>query len=208
MAVMRKKRLLPRLKLRKFWVVLLATALIALTGFIPVRLAITLHRVPVPQAILVLGGDFSRMIFAAEFWRKHPNLEIWVSEDRQVMQDIRIFFQKSGIPEQQIHYDICATDTVTNFTCNVQDLAEREIGHLYLITSKYHMARSLAIATIVLGSRGIAVTPLSVPSEGQPPDSLLRIVRDCVRSALWIVTGRTGASFNPRLNSVNLYNLN
>jgi uncharacterized SAM-binding protein YcdF (DUF218 family) len=208
MAVRRKKRLLPRLKLRKFWVVLLATALIALTGFIPVRLAITLQRVPVPQAILVLGGDLSRMIFAAEFWRKHPNLEIWVSEDRQVMQNLRIFFQKSGIPEQQIHYDICATDTVTNFTCTVQDFAEREIGHLYLITSKYHMSRSLAIAIIVLGSRGIAVTPLSVPSEGQPPDSLLRIVRDCVRSALWIVTGRTGASFNPRLNSGNPGNLN
>ena len=210
-AVNQDMLLLPRprrLKLRKFWIVLISTALIALTGFIPVRLAITLHRVPIPQAILVLGGDVRRMSFAAEFWRSHPNLEIWVSEDRQVMNYLKIFFQRAGIPERQIHYDICATDTVTNFTCTVQDFAVREISHLYLITSDYHIARALAIATIVLGSRGIAVTPLSVPSEGQPPDSLLRIVRDCVRSALWIATGRTGARFNPRLHSATLYNLN
>lgn len=200
--------LLPRLKLRKFWIVLLSTALIALTGFIPVRLAITLNRVPVPQAILVLGGDFPRMLFAAQFWRSHPHLEIWVSEDRQSMKYLKRFFQKSGIPQRQIHYDICATDTVTNFTCNVQDFADREISHLYLITSDYHMARARAIATFVLGSRGIAVTPLSVPSKGQPPDSLLRIVRDCIRSALWIATGRTGASFNPRLELENPDNLN
>ncbi|WP_017717483.1 YdcF family protein [Kamptonema formosum] len=208
MAVRQKKGFLPRLNLTKFWMLLLSTALIALTGCIPVRLAMTLHQVPVPQAILVLGGDVTRMMFAAKFWRSHPNLEIWVSDEPQNINYLKRLFQKAGIPERQIHYDICATDTVTNFTCTVQNFAQREIRHLYLITSDYHMARARAIATFVLGSRGIAVTPLSVPSQGQPPDSLLRIARDCVRSVLWIATGRTGARFNPRLNSGNSGNLN
>ena len=61
------------------------------------------------------------------------------------------------------------------------------------------MARSRAIATLVLGSRGIAVTPISVPSTGRQPESKLRIARDCIRSLVWMLTGHTGARFNPDL---------
>jgi hypothetical protein len=51
---------------------------------------------------------------------------------------------------------------------------------------------------LVLGSRGIAFTPISIPSDRFVPESPLRILRDTGRSILWLTTGRTGASFNPR----------
>ncbi|WP_200888873.1 hypothetical protein [Aphanizomenon flos-aquae] len=54
-----------------------------------------------------------------------------------------------------------------------------------------------AIDAIVLGSEGIVVTPLAVPSSDDKSESLIGVVRDCGRSLLWIVTGRTGASLNP-----------
>jgi hypothetical protein len=85
---------------------------------------------------------------------------------------------------------------VTNFTSLVKDFKQRKYHHLYLITSDFHMARAKAIATFVLGSQGIAFTPVSIPSR-QPPESWFHILRDSGRALLWIVTGRTGASLNP-----------
>lgn len=180
--------------------VLTATGLIFLIGFIPLRLAISLIHAPTPEAILVLGGNSDRMKFAAQFWQQHPSLEIWVSDYRSNFTLNSSIFQAGGVPEQKVHYDFCPTDTVTNFTCFLKQVARRDIQHLYLITSDYHMARSRAIASVILGSRGIAVTPLSVPSKDRQPESLIRIIRDFIRSLLWIVTGRTGASLNPDLD--------
>ncbi len=140
------------------------------------------------------------MQFAADFWRlSHSNLDIWISDEAVNLNPNKNVFKSRVIPEQKVHQDSCPTDTVTNFTCIADKFAAWKIWHLYLITSDYHIARSRAIATLVFGSRGIIVTPLAVPSQGMPPESLERILRDCVRSIIWIVTGRTGASFNPRL---------
>jgi uncharacterized SAM-binding protein YcdF (DUF218 family) len=170
-----------------------------LTSIIPVRIAVALHQAPVPQAIFVLGGASQRMEFAGEFWQKHTDLDIWVS-DFAWNQDInRRIFQKFGVPNQQLHLDGRATDTVTNFTSLVEDFVAQKLQHIYLITSDYHMRRARAIAAIVLGSRGVVVTPVGVPSTGESPESFVRVLRDCGRSVLWLLTGRTGASFNPRL---------
>ena len=196
MGFIKKRRSLSRSRIS----VLIVIVLILLIGIIPLRLAITLNQVPTPQAVLVLGGNPDRIKFAAEFWRLHPTLNVWVSDYRSNFSFNSSVFQRASVPKQQVHYDFCPTDTVTNFTCLVKYFAAQDIRHLYLITSDYHMARARAISTLVLGSEGIAVTFVAVPSKGYKPESPLRIVRDCVRSLVWIVTGRTGASFNPRLN--------
>ncbi|HIK28802.1 MAG TPA: YdcF family protein [Oscillatoriaceae cyanobacterium M7585_C2015_266] len=189
---------------KKILILLLCTALIVPLAWIPVRISVTRFLVPEPQAIFVLGGDIKRMRFAAEFWHSLPsNLEIWISDEDSSLKDNQRIFKMAGVPENKVHYDLCPTDTVTNFTCIADKFAAWKIWHLYLITSEYHMARSRAIATLVFGSRGIIVTPVTVPSKVNPPESLKRIVRDCFRSIIWIMTGRTGASFNPRLQSRN-----
>ncbi len=178
---------------------LVLAILAVLISIIPVRLAISLHQVPTPQAIFVLGGDFNRTEYAARFWQSHKNLDIWVSDFPEYLEMHRNIFLQLGIPIEQLHLDGRATDTVTNFTSLVGDFVNQKLQHIYLITSDYHMQRSRVIATIVLGSRGIVVTPVTVASTGGELESWVRVLRDFGRCVLWVVSGRTGAKFNPRL---------
>jgi uncharacterized SAM-binding protein YcdF (DUF218 family) len=172
---------------------------IGLSSIIPVKIMIAFHQTPIPQAIFVLGGDAHRMEFAAQFWQSHQDFDIWVSDFDSNLNHNRLIFQKFGVPDQRLRLDGRATDTVTNFTTLAEAFVQNKIQHIYLITSDYHMRRSRAIAAIVLGSQGIVVTPLAVPSSEDGSESLVRVLRDCGRSFLWIVTGRTGASLNPRV---------
>ena len=185
-----------KIKHRLVWLIL-AIAL-SLFSIIPAKIMIAFHQTPVPQAIFVLGGDSQRMEFAAQFWQSHKDLDIWVSDFDSNLNHNRLIFQQFGVPDQRLRLDGRATDTVTNFTTLAEDFVENKIQHIYLITSDYHLRRARAIATIVLGSAGIVVTPLAVPSLGDNSESLIRVVRDCGRSLLWFFSGLTGASLNPR----------
>ena len=169
---------------------------------IPLRLAIARQQNPHPQAILMLSGNSSRAKFTREMAQEFPDLPIWVSvgnpEIRRILGDLH---NQKLQGADRIQYDNRATDTVTNFTTMVAPLQQNNIGHVYLVTSDYHMPRAQAIATIVFGSQGIAFTPVPVPSPSSRREARPRIARDIGRSVLWLVTGRTGASHNPRLQS-------
>ncbi|MBI4782182.1 MAG: YdcF family protein [Oscillatoriophycideae cyanobacterium NC_groundwater_1537_Pr4_S-0.65um_50_18] len=174
-----------------------ALIVIAGIGYIPVRLTIATYHNPTPQAILTLGGRPARETFTAEFAALYPHLQIWVSSGLRP-NDARSIFQSEGVSETRVHLDYRASDTVTNFTTLVSDLEQQHIHHIYLITSDYHMPRAIAIATVILGSHGIAFTPIAVPSE-RAPESQLHVARDVARSFFWLATGKTGASLNPKL---------
>ena len=172
---------------------------LVLAGFIAMRLRITLQQIPEPQAILILDGNNQRVRQAANFAEQHPDLPIWMSGYRSQRPELQAAFaavQVSG----RVHYDLQATDTVTHFTTLVDEFAAQDIRHVYLITSDYHMARAKTIATVVFGSRGIAIAPVAQPSKYQPSEeSWVKVVRDGLRALMWLVTGRSGARFNPRL---------
>lgn len=163
------------------------------------RLAIAQYQSPHPQAILTLGGGRDREKFTAQFAQTHPSLDIWVSSGSPP-DVLYAIFQNANIPIQRVHLDYRAVDTVTNFTSLVADFKRRNIQHIYLITSDYHIPRAKAIAILVLGSQSITFTPVAVPSN-QPPESWLRILRDSIRALLWIITGHTGARLKPQLIS-------
>lgn len=182
---------------KKYGFLILAGLIVGLFSLIPIRIAIASYQSPHPQAILTLGGGRDREEFTAEFAQKYPNLDIWVSSGIPPEQALTIF-ESSDISQHRLHLDYRAVDTVTNFTSLVDDLKSDQIQHIYLITSGFHMPRARAIATLVLGSQGITFTPVSIPSP-KPRESIVRIVRDSGRSLLWIVSGRTGASLNPRI---------
>ncbi|MDH6089799.1 YdcF family protein [Umezakia ovalisporum] len=182
---------------KKNWFFILAGFLVGLLSIIPTRMAIAAYQAPHPQAILTLGGGIEREKFTAQFAKKHPQLDIWISTGIPKEQAQAIF--KSANITHRIHLDYRAVDTVTNFTSLVNDFKRQNIQHIYLITSDYHMPRAKTIATLVLGSQGIIFTPVSI-SSSQGRESILRIMRDGGRSLLWIVSGRTGASFNPRFS--------
>ena len=187
------------IKLDKFQFILLILIGFFLTIVIsiPFRIAIARMQVTQPQLIFVLGGDHTREIFAAQFAQKAPTLPIWISSGSK---DEKLFktFAKASVERERLYIDRRAEDTVTNFTSLVKDFQKQKIRHLYLITSDYHMLRASAIATVVLGSRGIAFTSISVPGT-RPQESQLRVYRDTTRALVWIVTGFTGSSLKKHL---------
>ncbi len=172
-----------------------------LAGWITVRLKITLQKIPEPQAILILDGDDQRVRQGAYFAQRHPDLPIWISGYTSQRSEIRATFTDAQVSEQ-VRYDLRATDTVTHFTTLVDDFVAQEIRYVYLITSDYHMARAVTIATVIFGSRGVAIAPVPQPSQHHPPEeSWVKVVRDGLRALLWLATGRSGAQLNPRLQT-------
>ena len=169
---------------------------ILITSSISIKLAKAVNQVPQPQAILTLGGGTDREEFTAQFVENHPDLPIWISSGQPQKQAIQIF-QEAGISEQQVNLDYRATDTVSNFTSLVKDFKQQNYQHIYLITSDFHMPRAKAIAFFVLGSHGIAYTPIAVPSS-KPSEPKLKVVRDTARAVLWLITGKTGSRFNTK----------
>ncbi len=148
-------------------------------------------RVESPQALFVLGGAIEREIFAAEFAREHPRLDIWVSSGTNP-EYAEWLFSNAGISQTRLHLDYDAVDTVTNFTTMVDKLKSQGITSVYLVTSDDHMRRARVIGEIVLGSRGISFQPLPVLS-GRSPEPLEKVIRDAMRAILWLTTGYTGA---------------
>ncbi|MEB3336724.1 MAG: YdcF family protein [Leptolyngbyaceae bacterium] len=191
---------------RKFkkirWLCLASFGFIALLiSAIPIRLGIARLQAPYPQAILVLGGDPRREEVAAELAALDPAFKVWVSTGMPYKQSQQIF-QAAGVPAHQVTLNYHAVDTLTNFTTLIADFQEQRIQHLYMVTSDYHLPRSKMIAYVVLGSRGITFTPVSVSSvrPGEYPrlETRFLILRDTTRAILWLFTGYTG---NPTCNS-------
>ena len=177
-----------------------AVLMIAAVSAVQLRVTTAKHLSPSPNAILVLGGDNTREAAAAEFANQHPTLEIWVSSGLLPPQANEIFLSE-GISLSRVHLDYRATDTVTNFTALVTILQAKEVRHVYLITSDFHMRRAKAIAFWVLGSHGIAYTSIVVPSK-KAKEPLYKVVRDVARSWLWLITNHTGSTLNSRAKNM------
>jgi uncharacterized SAM-binding protein YcdF (DUF218 family) len=182
---------------RQVWITFIATIFVLLISFIPIRLTLAHFQAPHPQVIFTLGGGSGREEFTARFAQEHPDLDIWVSSGVPTQQ-AQAIFQQAAIPQNRVHIDRRAIDTVTNFTSLVNDFRDRHIHHVYLVTSDFHMRRAQAIAFFVFGSRGIITTPVLIPSR-QPSETLGHVLRDIGRSILWVTTGHTGASLHPQL---------
>lgn len=163
-------------------------------GFVPLKIAVTQYQFPQAQAILVLGGNPAREAFAAQFSQRYPNLPVWLSSGMEKT-EAQTLFEQAGEIIPPIYVDRRAVDTVTNFTTLVGEFKQRRIRHIFLITSDYHIARAKVISSIILGSRGIVVTPISVPSS-RPPESPAKACRDLLRSLIWLYTGWTGEHFS------------
>lgn len=173
----------------------IAAIMVVATSAVQLRLNIAKNISPHPKGILVLGGRNYREPAAAAFASQHPTLEIFVSSGLLPPQANEIFLSE-GISLSRVHLDYQATDTVTNFTTLLATLQTKEIRHVYLMTSDFHMRRATAIAFWIFGSQGIAYTPVLVPSE-EAPEPSYKLVRDVTRSWLWVLTNRTGSGLDP-----------
>lgn len=102
-------------------------------------------------------------------------------------------FVKAGVNLSRLYLDYEAVDTVTNFTTIVDDLQNKKIKSVYLITSDFHMRRARVVGEIILGTRDISLKPISVPSR-TAPESIEKVIRDGFRAIVWVGTGYTGAA--------------
>lgn len=162
-------------------------------SIIPLRIAVTFKQHPYPQAILILAGELNRIAQGAKFSQSHPNLEIWVTSTFRQTKAISRILTQAGITDR-VHYESDSVDTVTNFTNMLPKLSDNHIHHVYLVTSDFHLNRSLMIAFFVFGSRGIVVTPVATLSDRQP-ESWFKLLRDFFRCILWLLTAQTGAEW-------------
>ncbi|KAK3244918.1 hypothetical protein CYMTET_45493 [Cymbomonas tetramitiformis] len=175
-----------------------------------------------PEAVLVLGGDGEREQLAAALAAgSYPGqlpsvvystslaqdsrssirstlcaaLPIYVSSGHDNVGEV---LSNAGVPSERVHVDVRAVDTVTNFTTLVSDFQRREVRHVLMVTSEYHVQRAIVVGSLILGSRGIAMSAISLPStryaNGERRESLFRVARDAARALLWIFTGFHGGS--------------
>jgi uncharacterized SAM-binding protein YcdF (DUF218 family) len=178
---------------RLFWLGCFVTLAFPLLR-IPIVLSLAARQTPKPEAILILGGDPRREEKAVQLAHYYPNLDLWLSSGQEPAQ-VQQLLRAKGIAAHRLHLDYQASDTVTNFTTLVPKLKARDIQHVYLITSHFHMARAKAIAMFVLGSQGITYTPIPVTSD-RSHESRVKTVRDILRALLWLYTGSTGPTPN------------
>jgi len=184
---------------RSFSLKLLAITFLLLMlrlGVIPIQSAIAQYQTPQPQIIFVLGGGREREQAAAKLAQAYPQFPIWISSGSPP-DWTKPYFQEAGISLSRLHLSYCAVDTVTNFTCLVNELKQHKIHHVYLLTSDFHLPRAQVIGFFVFGSQNIAITPIGIPSRLQPEPSW-KTVRDTFRSIIWVFTGRGFLRFHPR----------
>ena len=142
-----------------------------------------------PQLVLVLGGDVDRERVGARLARElklpllvsggsNPEYATWLIQDE-------------GLEVERVELDYRAQDTLGNFTSLVDELQDRQVKHLLLVTSADHLGRSMAVGQVVAGSRGIHLTGVPVACEPRcVSESSLKTWRDWIRAVAWVATGR------------------
>ena len=142
-----------------------------------------------PQLVLVLGGDVDRERVGARLARElelpllvsggsNPEYATWL-------------IQEEGLESERVELDYRAQDTLGNFTSLVDQLRDRQVKHLLLVTSADHLARSMAVGQVVAGSRGIHITGVPVACEPRcVSESTVKKWRDWIRAVAWVATGQ------------------
>ena len=157
-------------------------------------------RPPPPTVLLVLGGNRERELAAARAILEIESLLAVVvssgaAERREIFDALESASAESGVPRvplSAVLTDARAVCTVTNCTTLADDLELCGVSSVVVATARCHCARAAACAALILGSRGIAlanIVPVDAAGDVSAPESRLRVVRDVVRSLLWVLTG-------------------
>ncbi|NEO84817.1 MAG: YdcF family protein [Spirulina sp. SIO3F2] len=177
------------------WISLALLALVmSIVGTIGGHLMWVQNQAPNPMAIVVLGGDFEREYFAADFAQNYPQLPVVISSGMPEPKS-RQFFAQVGVGGDRLVYDHQAVDTLTNFTTLLPQLQATQIRHVYVITSDFHRARSRLIAYLIWGAHGIAYQFIAIPTQ-TPPEPGWLLLGDIIRTVVWWLTGAVPTAHN------------
>uniref|UniRef100_A0A7S0ZBL6 DUF218 domain-containing protein n=1 Tax=Timspurckia oligopyrenoides TaxID=708627 RepID=A0A7S0ZBL6_9RHOD len=156
------------------------------------------------HGILVLGGEIERELYLIEYLNGNHSVDYtcvcissgWFNEGSEELKSIQ--------RKRSIVFDRKAIDTVSNATCLVDWFQKNEITHLTVITSEGHHLRAYVVCKVVFGMRGIVCELVDVPNArftqrgtiSMPKESIWKVVRDAMRSIMWILFGIDGRSIS------------
>ena len=141
------------------------------------------------DVILELGGNTRRLYKAVELADQYPQAKIVVSSEGNPDRCISIL-RGAGIRDDRFVFDFNAWDTVTNFIGTLNLIKSFRPKKVYVVTDKFHMKRSMAIARGVFFLSFIKLIPCPyMGSEPHDPEPAKYIRMDRYRAWLWRLTG-------------------
>ena len=142
------------------------------------------------DVLLILGGSEQRELACARLHSGEALLILSSGAARE--EDLA---SAARIDRSRVVVDARAVCTITNFTTLADELARAGCRSVCVATSPAHMRRAYAVGCLCLGSRGMAVRRKVCGSKDDPSsagESVLRTVRDLLRSFLWLLSGWDG----------------
>jgi hypothetical protein len=140
--------------------------------------------------ILELGGNVNRIKAVCDLALKLPNAKIIISSELPCSEVVNLLTE-SGIGYDRFLLDFTAWDTVTNFTETFRLIKSYKPEKIHIVTDKFHMPRSAAIATCVYLFKKITLVPhpyLGGDLNYKEPFKL--ILEDAIRALVWRLTGQ------------------
>ena len=141
------------------------------------------------DVILELGGNTCRLYKAVELAEEYPLAKIVVSSEGNPDRCISIL-RAAGISDDRFIFDYNAWDTVTNFVGTLKLVKSFKPKNVYVVTDKFHMKRSMAIARGIYFLSFIKLIPSPyLGSEPHDPEPTKYVRIDRFRAWLWRLTG-------------------
>lgn len=143
------------------------------------------------NVIICLGGDYRRNISAALITKQNPDAVVLVSTETE-NQAVADIYKNTGVDLNKIWFDFHAWDTVSNFTETYKWIKNKKPKKLWVVTSDYHMRRSMAIANVVYALSGIELISIEHPSDSDRKEPLSQVIACALRALVWHITGNPG----------------
>jgi hypothetical protein len=150
----------------------------------------------ISSIIIELGGNPRRLNKAIEVYRQHPDALILISSE--CCPELCVNMLKAGnVPEANYIFDFNAWDTVTNFTETYNFVRSKRAKKLFIVTDKFHMRRSIAIATVVYFLTGVELIPCeSLEGDLSRTEPDAQVVNAFFRALAWKLFGRLNKNSN------------
>lgn len=158
------------------------------------------------NVIIELGGSPHRLKKAIEIYKQNPDALILISSEGnpQLCLDM---LKKGGVPESNYMFDFNAWDTVTNFTETYKFIRSQGAKKLFVVTDRFHMRRSMTIASNVYLFTGVNLIPCESLEGDLNRVESDDLVNKCFwASLLWKLTGymdRGTNSYKTRMPGIN-----
>jgi uncharacterized SAM-binding protein YcdF (DUF218 family) len=140
------------------------------------------------EIVLHLGGTWRRAEKAAEVALRIEGDYMIVVSSEGNEGGFRRIYEDAGIPSDKVVHHTGAWDTVTNFTHTRRFLSRMGVKKIHVVTTGWHMPRSMGIAQAVWFGRGVELVSASYAPE-QVRDESRYTLADKIRAWAWRFTG-------------------